>query len=437
MKAVQHIKHLVQKFAALAVALCLLQASSSCQKVVVQAVDGAINPVVADFIREGINKANRDKAECLVILLNTPGGLLKSTRVIVANIMESPVPVVVYVSPQGAHAGSAGVFITMAGHVAAMAPATNMGAAHPVNLQGSMDSIMGTKVTNDAAAFARSIAEERNRNVAWAEDAVRNSVAVAETEAVKKNIVDLIATDLPDLLRQIDGREVKLYKGAKTLQTANAKTETLEMGWVSKLLNLLSDPTIAYILMLLGIYGLIFEFYSPGVGVPGIVGGICLIIAFYSMHTLPINYAGVALIAFAIILFVLEVKTPTNGPLTIGGVVAMLLGSLMLLRKSGLPSEMHINTGVIYVATAVTALFFLFVAGAGLRAQKARVTTGMEGMIGEVGEVMTALQPAGTVLVMGEIWQAETNGTHADAGSRVQVVSVDGLKLHVKPISET
>ncbi|MGZ5135659.1 MAG: NfeD family protein, partial [Flavitalea sp.] len=289
-------------------------------------IDGSINPASAAFIKKAIDKAKNEKAECLIIHLNTPGGLLKSTRVIVTDILESSVPVVVYVSPPGAHAGSAGVFITMAAHIAAMAPSTNIGAAHPVNLQGGIDSNMNEKATNDAAAFIRAIAGKRNRNLEWAEEAVRKSVSITESEAVQQKVVDLIAQNEQDLLKQIDGRLVEFNTGNKSLQTANAKVESVEMSFIEKVLNTISDPNIAYILMMLGFYGILFELYSPGVIAPGVIGGICLILAFYSMHTLPVNYAGLSLIVFAIILFILEVKIISHGILGIGGVVALALG---------------------------------------------------------------------------------------------------------------
>jgi membrane-bound serine protease (ClpP class) len=254
---------------------------SSAQKVISIRVEGSINPASAAFIKSGIDKATDEKAAFLLIHLNTPGGLLKSTRVIVGDILQSPVPVVVYVSPGGAHAGSAGVFITMAAHVAAMAPSTNIGAAHPVSGGGAqMDSVMSSKTTNDAAAFIRTIAEKRNRNLDWAEEAVRNSVSITEVEAVQKGVVDLITKNESDLLKQINGREVEVTSGRVTLQTANAAIDRMEMNFVEKLLNTISDPNIAYILMMIGFYGMLFELYSPGAIVPGVIGGICLILAF-------------------------------------------------------------------------------------------------------------------------------------------------------------
>jgi membrane-bound serine protease (ClpP class) len=409
--------------------------SAHAQKVVTLTIDGAINPVVAEYIQQGIEKAEAENASCLLIKLNTPGGLLKSTRVIVSGMLESKVPIVVYVSPAGAHAGSAGVFITLAAHIAAMAPGTNMGSAHPVNLQGGMDSIMGEKTTNDAAAFIRSIAEKRGRNMEWAEDAVRFSVALAETEAVKKNVVNYIAVDDADLLQQINGDSVLLENETVVIETTGASIENMEMTWVQQLLNYVSDPNIAYILMLLGMYGLIFEFYTPGIGIPGVVGAISLILAFYAMHTLPINIAGLALIALAIVLFVLELATPTNGILSIGAVISLLLGSVMLIKPGADFAWAKISLGVIIPAVIFSALFFLTIVGIGVSAQKRKVSTGIEGLVGETGEAVSDLIPSGNVFVQGELWRAESKSGIIAKGQKVKVLAVNGLRIDVEALT--
>ncbi len=401
------------------------------QKILTLTVDGAINPVVADYISEGIQRAEDEKAELLLINLNTPGGLLKSTRLIVSELLDAKVPVVVYVSPSGAHAGSAGVFITMAAHIAAMAPGTNLGSAHPVNLQGGMDSIMGAKTTNDAAAFIRSIAEKRGRNMQWAEEAVRFSVSLSETEAVKQNVVNLLANSEKELIQQLNGWTVPMGSMEITLNTVGAKAIPMEMSWVQKLLHYISDPNVAYILMLLGIYGLIFEFYSPGVGVPGVVGGISLILAFYAMHTLPVNVAGLALIALAIALFVLELFTPTHGVLGIGGVVALFLGSVMLIKPVPHFEWAGISLKVIIPAVLTSALFLLTVVAIGLKAQRRKVSTGVESLVGKIAETLTELNPSGTVWVHGERWQALSEGGYVSKGQKVKVLAVQGLKLRV------
>ena len=402
------------------------------QTVVSIKIDGAINPVVADYIRDGIQKTTRDKATCLIIHLNTPGGLLHSTRVIVSSMLESPVPVIVYVSPGGAHAGSAGVFITLAAHIAAMAPGTNIGAAHPVGLQQPIDSIMNEKGTNDAAAFIRTIAEKRNRNVQWAEDAVRQSVAITEKEALGKGVIDLIALSEEDLLDRVDGKQVELGTATVTLHTKDARVDIYEMSFAEKILNILSDPNIAYIILMLGMYGVLFELYNPGAILPGIIGVIALILAFYSMHTLPINYAGLALIVFAIILFLLEIKIASHGLLAIGAVISLLLGSMMLIRSDSSLEFVRISRAVIIASTVVTALFFLFVVGMGLRAQKAKVVTGMEGLIGAIAQSLEILDPTGTVMFQGEVWNAKSITGKIDKGEKVLVKEMRNLTLFVE-----
>ena len=290
-----------------------LPAITAAQKVISITIDGTINPASADFIHNSIHTAANEKAEALILHLNTPGGLLQSTRMIVSDILESPIPIIVYVSPGGAHAGSAGVFIVLAAHIAAMAPGTNIGAAHPVVLQGQMDSVMNEKATNDAAAFIRSIAEKRHRNIEWAERAVRRSYSYSETEALRDSVIDLIANNDVHLLQKIDGKTIELTAGEKKLFLKEPVVELYKMSVWEKLLNVLSDPTIAYILLMIGMYGIMFELFSPGAILPGIAGVIALILAFYSMQTLPVNYAGLALIIFGVILFLLEIKIVSHG----------------------------------------------------------------------------------------------------------------------------
>ncbi len=398
-------------------------------------VDGTINPASSAFIKSGIRKAADANAVCLIIHLNTPGGLLKSTRVIVSDILESPVPVVVYVSPSGAHAGSAGVFITMAAHVAAMAPSTNIGAAHPVSSQGTMDSTMNDKTTNDAAAFIRAIAEKRKRNLEWAEEAVRKSVSITETEALSNKVIDLVARNEKELIEQINGRQVEMTAGNATLQTLNAKVERIEMSFLEKILDLISDPNIAYIFMMLGMYGVLFELYSPGAIAPGVIGVICLILAFYSLHTLPLNYAGLALIVFSIILFILEIKITSGGLLGIGGVVSLVLGSIMLLKTDSALEFIRISWSVILSTAILTALFFLFLVRSVVKGQRLKPATGMEGIVGEMGHALVRIDPNGTVQVHGEIWKAESVSGNIDAGQKIRVTGIRNLLLYVEPIS--
>lgn len=388
--------------------------------------------MIADYIRDGIEKANREKATCLLIHLNTPGGLLQSTRVIVRSMLESPVPVIVYVAPGGSHAGSAGVFITLAAHIAAMAPGTNIGAAHPVSLQQTTDSIMNEKGTNDAAAFIRTIAEKRNRNVQWAEEAVRQSVSITEKEALGNKVIDLIAFNEQDLLDQVHGKQVTVGMTTVTMHTKGARIEPLNMGFVEKILNILSDPSITYIIMLLGLYGIMFELYNPGAILPGVIGVIALILAFYSMHTLPINYAGLALIIFAIILFLLEIKIASHGVLAIGAVISLLLGSLMLIRSQSSLEFVRISRIAIIAFTVLTTLFFLFVVGLGLRAQKAKVATGIEGLSGAIAHALVMLDPTGTVMFQGEVWNAISLAGKIDKGDKVRIKEMKNLTLYVE-----
>ncbi len=404
------------------------------QPVHVVALEGSINPVASDFVHRSIERANQSGAQCLVIQLNTPGGLLKSTRVMVSDILEAPLPVVVYVSPYGAHAGSAGVFITMAGHVAAMAPGTNIGAAHPVSLQQQMDSIMSDKATNDAAAFIRTIAQHRKRDTAWAEDAVRKSVSITAKEALDKGVIDLVASNLEHLLLQLDGKVVDLSEGQVTLRTAGAPVVRHHMNWIERLLFVLVDPNIAYILMLVGIYGVFFELYSPGTIFPGVIGGISLILAFYAMHTLPVNYAGLAMILFAIILFLLEIKVTSYGMLTIGGVIALLLGSLMLFRHESPLEFTRLSRWVVFPAVASTAMFFALLVFLGVRVQRRKIVTGAESIPGSIGLAQDDFEEDGYVLVMGELWKARSRGGTVARGQQVRVIGRNQFVLDVEPI---
>ena len=393
--------------------------------------------MAADFIHNSIENAAKKNVECLIIHLNTPGGLLKSTRQIVSDILEAPVPVVVYVSPSGAHAGSAGVFITLAAHVAVMAPGTNIGAAHPVILQGQLDSTMNEKVTNDASAFIRSIAEKRNRNMVWAERAVRNSSSFTETEALKDSAIDFIAKNDLELLAKLEGRKVELASGTKTMHTMLARIDEQEMTTGEKILDMISDPDIAYILMMLGMFGLLFELYNPGAILPGIVGVVSAVLAFYSMNSLPVNYAGLALIVFAIILFILELKIVSHGLLAIGGVVSLLIGSMMLIKSTPDMEVAGISKAVIYTTTAVTTAFFLFVIGLGVKAQRRKAVTGPEAMIGEPGEALELLSPTGTVAVLGERWRAVSLSGEIMAGEKVRIKEIKDLILYVEKIHQT
>lgn len=423
-------------------ALCLMTVmlmftqSSFSQKVLSIHVDGAINPASAEYIHNGIEEAKKMNAACLIIHLNTPGGLLDATRKIVGDIFQSTVPVVVYVSPEGTRAASAGVFITMAANISAMAMGTNIGAAHPVAMQGNMDSIMNMKVTNDAVAFIRTIAEKRGRNVDWAEDAVRNSVSITEQEALQNNVIDLVAVDDNDLLRLLDGREVKLASGTKILHTKGVEIIQNEMGFFAKVLDKMSDPNIAYLLMMLGFYGILFELFSPGAIFPGIAGVISLILGFYAMSMLPVNYAGIALIIFGIALFLLEIKITSHGLLTIGGIISVLIGSMILFRSSPVENIASLSWTVILSTTGVTALFFLFVVGIGLKALKSKPASGASAIIGKTAQTISLLDPDGLVKMMGETWKASSLTGSIDIDEKVIVKDMKGFTLFVEPFTE-
>ncbi len=394
-------------------------------------IDGAITPAVSDYVHEGIARAKKNDAQLVIVEINTPGGLLKSTRSIVTDFLTSPVPIVVYVSPQGAQAASAGVFITLAANIAVMSPGTNIGAAHPVSTQGQMDSVMSGKVTNDAAAFIRSISEKRKRNVEWAEDAVRKSVSITENEALAKHIIDFIAVDRGALLDSLNGKIVETDAGTLTLAIAGAAIEEHDMGWAYQILNMLSDPNVSYILFLIGIYGLFFELYNPGAVFPGVAGVIAIILALYAFHTMPVNYAGLALIVVGIILFILEIKITSYGVLSIGGILALFFGSIMLFQTDSPFDFVRVSLEVVIPSVLCTAAFFIFALGAGIRAQQRRPVTGLQSIIGDEGIAVTTLSPFGQVKVHGEFWNAVAAEGAIAQGAEIIVRNVDGLKLLV------
>ncbi len=397
-------------------------------------VAGAIGPTSAEFIVEAIETAESDEAECLIIKLDTPGGLDASMRVIVKRIMAAEVPVVVYVSPSGSRAASAGAFIMLAAHFAAMAPGTNVGAAHPVQIGAggaAMDTTLAEKATNDAAAYIRTIAEKRNRDIQWAEDAVRKSVSATESEALEIGIIDFVCEDVSALLDSLDGAEVELPSSNRTLQTKGAEIKEIQMGLRRRILSAISNPNIAYILMMLGIYGLIFELSNPGAILPGVVGGICLILAFFGLQTLSVNYSGLLLIAFAVILFIAELKTPTHGILTVGGIISLTLGSLMLFESPD--PLLRVSWKVIIATVTFTTLFFILAVGMGLRAQKKEVFSGSESLVGKIGEARTDIKGEGTVFLIGEHWNAESD-VPISKGDKVNVISTDRSVLKVSKI---
>ncbi len=391
-------------------------------------VDGVISPVTLRLVESAIARAKASGAQALVIQLDTPGGLERSMRAICQRELNAELPVIVWVGPTGARAASAGVFITMAAHVAAMAPATNIGAAHPVAVGGGVDKESMRKVENDAAAFIRTIALERGRNADWGEKAVRESVSVTERDAVRLKVVDFVADSIPDLLTKLDGRTVKTAQGTVTLATREAVAKPIEIGFRDRVLAIITDPNVAYVLMMLGTLGLIFELSTPGAILPGVIGGISLILAFFAFQSLPINFAGLLLILFAIVLFIAEVKVTSHGILAIGGIVSMALGSLMLYDAPEV--GFRVSWRVIVPTVALTAGFFLFALTLGVRAFRRRPLLGVSGLVGQIGVARGALAPDGQVSVQGEVWRAVADRPLAD-GTPVTVVDVQGLTLRV------
>jgi len=393
-------------------------------------LDGAITPITVRLLDAALERARAERAQALIVELNTPGGLERSMRSMVQAILKSDIPVIVYVAPAGARAASAGVFITMAAHVAAMAPATNIGAAHPVAVGGQMDKEMVKKVESDAAAFARTIATERGHNVDWAEKAVRSSVSATEREAVKLKVVDLIADSVPDLLAKVDGRVVKTAKGLVKLETRDAAVKPIEVRFRDRFLAIITDPNVAYILMMVGMLGIFFELSNPGVILPGVIGGISLILAFFAFQSLPINWAGLLLIVFGLILLIVEIKVASHGVLTVGGIVAMVLGSFMLYDAPE-TSGLRISWLVIIPTVGAMGGLVIFAVSFGVRALYRPPSTGAAGMVGQVGVVRSALDPEGQVLIEGELWRAVSQDGPVAPGEAVEVRAMDGLTLTV------
>jgi len=399
------------------------------------AIDGSINPAVDDFIRESIARAKNNGARALVVQLDTPGGLLTSTRTIVKEMLGAQVPVMVWVGPSGAGAGSAGVFITLAAHVAAMAPGTNIGAAHPVAGGGQeVKGVMGEKIENFTASFSESIAQKRGRNAEWAIQAVRKSVAITESDALKKNVIDIVAKDIDDLLKQADGRKVDLDGKIAVLALKDAKVIRHEMSLKQRVLNTLSDPNIAYLLMMAGLLGLYMEFSHPGVIFPGVVGAICLLLALASFQLLPLNYTGLTLIALGIGLLVAEMFVPSFGFLGIGGIIALAIGSLFLFDTES--SDLIVDRSIVFTAVGTVGAIMLALSYLVFKSQKLTQTTGMDGLIGEIGEVRVKLGPAGKVFVHGEYWNAAADG-EIDVGEKVEVIGYQGMRLNVRRSSKS
>ena len=415
-------------------AFTTIQAQAADSRIDVLTVKGAINPVLVDYIGDGIEQAEDEGAIAVIIQLDTPGGLDTAMRDIVQDIVNSRIPVVVYVSPSGARSASAGVFITMAAHVAVMAPNTAIGAAHPVSIgsegEQAMSEDMAEKVVNDAAAYIRSIAEAHGRNMEWAEKAVRESVSATEKEALELNIIDMVSPDLETLVAQLNNRQVTLLSGREvTLQTQGAVINHVKMSWTEGLLYAIADPNIAYLLLSLAMLGIMVEIFNPGLIFPGVVGGISLLLAFFSLGVLPVNYAGILLIVLAFGLFIAEVLTTTFGLFTAGGVTALVIGSLILFK--GASPVFQIDPWLIATVTIIIAGLFALVINRAISAHRKQAKTGREELIGKTALVKVTLDPEGTVFYKGELWAATSDTGRIEPGEEVSITKVDGLMLYV------
>ncbi|MBN2621232.1 nodulation protein NfeD [candidate division WOR-3 bacterium] len=403
-----------------------------CQSLYIGELDGVISPASSEYILRVIDQGEENDVDAVIIMLDTPGGLDLSMRTVTKKILNAHIPVIVYVAPHGARAASAGVFILYASHIAAMAPGTNVGAAHPVSVGEQSDSVMIGKVTNDAVAYLQAIAKERGRNGKWAEQAVRESASIDAETALRTNVCDLIAASIEDLIIALNGRRVMLQGDTITIHASVDDVQRIPMTFKERLLLLLTNPTIAYILLLLGVYGLFFELRSPGMIFPGVIGGICIILGFYALHLLPVNYAGVALIALSALLFFLEIYITSHGLLTIGGIVSLFLGSLILF-ESRVPF-LSISWATIAIVVVIIGAFFFFLVGLGIRAQFKKKASGKEGLIDEIGVARTVINTSGgTVFIHGEYWNARSEGV-VKKGSRVKVIAVENMVLHIEDV---
>ncbi len=413
-------------------------AQSSNRQVGLIDIDGTITPVMATYVGRGIERSTERGDSAVILRMDTPGGLSSAMDDIVSDILASSIPVIVYVAPEGARAGSAGVYITYAAHVASMAPATNIGSATPVQLgeesEDGEETAMDRKIVNDAAAKIRGLAEQRGRNAEWAESAVRDAANITAGEAVELNVIDFVADDVDDVLAQADGLEVTVRGETIAVETAGATVSEIDMSFFEQLLQVITDPNIAFVLVSLGTLALVFELANPGGIGPGAVGAIMLVTGFYALGTLDTNWAGLALMGLAFLLFVIDVFVPTHGILTISGIVAFLFGGLLLSNTRN-DDVLVISQTVIFTVTAVMGLFFLFIAGTMWRSRGLPPATGESTLVGAVAVVRRPLDPDGMVFVQGELWQATSSGGNVGRGEFVRVLSVDGLHLMVAPVT--
>jgi membrane-bound serine protease (ClpP class) len=404
-------------------------------------IKGVINPLTARYLERALAEAEQAGAGALIVRLDSPGGLDTAMREMTQAMLSSRVPVIVYVAPSGARAASAGMFLTIASHVAAMAPGTNIGAASPVSLGGELDSVAYEKAVQDAAATARTLALQRGRSAAVAEKTVLDSVSLTSDEALEQGLIEIIAPDMTDLLRQLDGREVTTAAGSVTLNTEDAAVKDTPMNFAEQLLHVITDPNIAYLLLTLGLYALLIEFQAPGFGLPGAVGVIALVLAFVAFGSLPLNWAGIGLIVLGVILFIVEAASPGLGATGIAGLIFFALGSLMLYQPIGPASPIMptvtVNPWLVAGVTVGTGVLFFWAVGNALKAQRAPAVSDVsQRLIGTIGEVTTEIAPYGTVQVGSELWSAVAEGEELiGAGERVEVIAVEGLVLKVRRIT--